>query len=353
MKEYFAATKQSIAPFLNEYITHQIALYKPVNRWSADALRRLRATASEGKMVRGGLVYMAYELAQKKPDETCQKLAAAIEIVHTALVIHDDIMDCDGLRRGQPTVYRQYQTLAHASKSKHADHLGESLGVCVGDVAIFLSFDLLASLPVSQAVLGQKLVQIFSQELCKVGFAQMQDVWAGSVSQSVTMAEILQLYRYKTARYTFSLPFMLGGIAAGLASDTVNSLAKLGEHIGIIFQIKDDELGMYGEQEKIGKPCGSDIREGKQTFYYYFLYKYATKAEQKLLGTIFGNPAAGKQQLMQVRELIVKYSVIEKIQVLLEKEIKEAKKIIAGLPFDSKQKQLLEDLLAFNLNRSA
>ncbi len=82
------------------------------------------------------------------------------------------------------------------------------------------------------------------------------------------------------------------------------------------------------------------------------MYKHATKAEQKLLGTIFGNPASGKQQLMQVRGLIVKYSIMDKIQVILEKEIKRANKIIAGLPYDSKQKQLLDDLLAFNLNRS-
>lgn len=353
MNEFFSGAKNKISPFLEQFFTQSLRTYKPVNKWSADALKRLAASAGRGKMVRGGLVYLAYHLAGKRPDQTCLKLAAAMEIVHTALLVHDDIMDCDGVRRGQPTVYKQYEQMASKDACKQPAHTGAAMGICVGDIAIFLSVELLASLPASQAVVGQRLLYLFARELSCVGFAQMQDVYCGAAKTLPTRADIMNLYRYKTARYTFSLPLMLGSMAAGKPMRTVQQLEKLGEHLGIIFQIKDDELGILGDEEKTGKPVGSDIREGKKTLYYYFLQTCAAEDEQAELAAIFGNPQLTAVHVQRVHELLIKYRIEKKIATILAKEVAQANKIISTVARQKSHKQILSELLAFNLNRAS
>ncbi len=351
MKDFFNKTKKYIAPFLSTYLNEQAATHRLVNKWASDTLKRLDTTAVRGKMVRGGLVYAAYSLAHKPYDKTCLKIAAAMEIVHTALVIHDDIMDGDGMRRGEPTMYKQYQSIAEQNACSHPDQVGTSLGICAGDVAIFLSFNLLSSLPHSHTKLGQQIITTFSKELTRVGFAQMQDVFAGAVPRSTSVADIIKLYLYKTARYTFSLPLMLGGMAAGMKPGTIKKLEKLGEHLGIIFQIKDDELGMWGDEQKIGKPIGSDIREGKKTLYHYFLFTLASPSERAALDLLFGNGNITKDELLYVHNLINTYGIAKKINHYLKKEVSAAQKIISVLPFKIEQKKVLLELLAFNLNR--
>jgi geranylgeranyl diphosphate synthase type I len=353
MNEFFLGTKNKIGPFLDKFFLQSLRTYKPVNRWSADALARLAASAGRGKMVRGGLVYLAYYLAGKRPDKTCLTLAAAMEIVHTALLIHDDIMDCDGVRRGKPTIYKQYEQMAHIDACAQPAHTGEAMGICVGDVAIFLSMELISSLPTSQAIVGQRLMRLFSRELSCVGFAQMQDVYCGAVKSVPTRADIMNLYRYKTARYTFSLPLMLGSMAAGKSMSSIRRLEKLGEHLGVIFQIKDDELGIFGDEEKTGKPVGSDIREDKKTLYYYFLQTRATADEQAELADIFGNPQLTVAHVRRVHELLARYMIEKEIAALLEKEVVKANRIISAVSRQKSHKQILSELLAFNLNRAS
>ncbi len=353
MNSFYAEASNKLRPFLKDFFDEQIKIYRPVNRWSKDALRRLYATIIKGKMVRGGMVFLAYQLAGKRPDEACLRLAAAIEIVHTALIVHDDIMDLDELRRGESTLYKQYEILTRKHAGHNAGHVGESLGICVGDVAIFLSFNLLSSLPQTKTPALQEIVGIFSQEIIKVGFAQMQDVYSGAVSTMPSQADILRLYCYKTARYTFSLPLMLGGLAAGQPSGSVRLLEKFGEHLGIIFQIKDDELGMFGDEQKIGKPVGSDIREGKKTLYYYFLFKQSSAAERKKLEGIFGNTSMTQNEVALVRELIMKYGIQKKIAKILSYRITAVKKVVAAYDGAAGQKKMLYELLEYNLNRSA
>jgi geranylgeranyl diphosphate synthase type I len=337
---------------LKDFFQEQIKMYRPVNSWSKDALTRLYASVMKGKMVRGGMVFLAYALAQKKPDDVCVRLAAAVEIVHTALIVHDDIMDLDELRRGDATLYKQYETLLKKRGGQNPEHIGESLGICAGDIAIFLSFYLLSSLPQTAKGGLSKLISIFAQEITRVGFAQMQDVYSGALDAVPSSKDILRLYCYKTARYTFALPLMLGGLAAGQTPSNVAVLEKFGEHVGIIFQIKDDELGMFGDEQRIGKPVCSDIREGKKTLYYYFLFARATNRERAQLKHIFGNKMIGEKEIAIVRAMIERYKIEEKIHTILSREIKAVRKIVSTYQGSAAQKKMLSELLEYNLNRS-
>jgi geranylgeranyl diphosphate synthase type I len=347
----FKSPKKQIELFLNSYLSQKEKEFKNVSPLAPLVFKQLRNFVGKGKMVRGGLVYFTYDFFGSKPDELCLKIAAAMEIIHAALLIHDDIMDEDSLRRGEKTVYAFYQDWAKKQGIKNAQKLGVNLGICIGDIVIFLCFDLLSSIKNSTKN-NQNLVNFLSNELVRVGFGQIQDVVSGSNTQKVTCESILNLYCYKTARYTFSLPLTLGSIALSKKSDLIKKLEKFGEHLGLIFQIKDDEIGMMGDVKEIGKPVGSDIREGKKTLYYFFLFQKCSIEEKKQLHTIFGNKNLSAKQLAYVRGLISKYKINELIDKQLLIQIKKAYDVVSKMKNNAKQNEMLAMLTDYNLNRS-
>jgi geranylgeranyl pyrophosphate synthase len=136
MELFLEQCKEKISIFLDSYLAEQQTTLRTVNGLADDTFDRLRAFVNKGKMVRGGLVFTAYSLAGKKPDETCLKLAVAMELIHTSLLIHDDIMDRDTMRRGEPTLFRQYQLWSRKQGSSDSDHLTGCRGVCLGQSAL-------------------------------------------------------------------------------------------------------------------------------------------------------------------------------------------------------------------------
>ncbi len=348
----FKNPKKQIELFLNSYLSKKEKEFKNVSPLAPLIFKQLKNFVGKGKMVRGGLVYFTYNFFGSKPDELCLKIASAMEIIHAALLIHDDIMDEDSLRRGEKTVYAFYQDWAKKQGIKNAEKLGINLGICIGDIVIFLCFDLLSSIKNDSTQKNQGLINFLSNELVRVGFGQIQDVVSGSNTQKVTCEDILNLYCYKTARYTFSLPLVLGSIALSKKPEAIKKLEKFGEHLGLIFQIKDDEIGMMGDVKEIGKPVGSDVREGKKTLYYFFLFEKCSIKEKKELHTIFGNKNLSPKQLAYVRSLISKYKVSELIEKQLDVQIKKAYDIVRKMKNNSKQNEMLAMLTDYNLNRS-
>ena len=187
--------------------------FAKVNHWGTDVIEKLLPFVSTGKTIRGGLLCYAYSLFEKIPSDSVLDAAAALELFHSGFLIHDDIMDGDTMRRGRPTLHVQYTS--------------DALAMCIGDLCFFLGNQLLP-------VQVQKYV---SRELSYVTIAQMQDV-AGAQSQK----DILSLYTYKTARYSFSVPLAVGARLAKAEDETISKLEALGEYMGILFQIRDDEI---------------------------------------------------------------------------------------------------------------
>lgn len=352
MDSFFKEQKNSISAYLANFLKQKQNDVTLVNKFGLEVLKKLEETTQNGKMIRGGLVGLAYRFNEKPIDETCLILASALELVHSALLIHDDIMDEDTLRRGKPTLHIYYQRIFKNKQSIEAQHGGESLAMCVGDVAMFLSFELIGKIITAlKPEAAQACLQIFSEELVKVGLAQMQDVYMGLESEPFSSSDIINLYKYKTARYTFSLPLQLGSIAGNQKPTVSKDLEKLGESLGIIFQLKDDELGMMGQEDQIGKSVGSDIREGKKTLYHYFLFEKVNESEKQKLSSLFGNSSITKQDVDYVKNLITKYEIIEFIEKIIFNEKIKAEKIITNIELSSDHKATLKQLLAYNLNR--
>ncbi len=241
--------KKIVDEQLISYLTEKKTKFSQINNWGGDIIDRLLPFVTSGKTTRGSLAVYIYSLFQKNLSPDIYKAAAALELYHSGFLIHDDIMDRDNLRRGKPSIWEQYRSITHDT------HIGISQAINAGDLCFFMAQELLSDLDI---------LRLVTKELQPVIIAQMQDVVSGR-GQSLSKDEVLSLYRYKTARYTFSLSMAVGATIAKTTADNVTLLMRLGESMGLLFQIRDDELCIEGDSAVTGKPVGSDEKNKKQT----------------------------------------------------------------------------------------
>jgi len=314
--------------------------------WGEDVNRRLGEYALRGKLLRGAFVPFSYWIFTGDdtfPPGTIDA-GVAMELLQSFLLIHDDIMDQDELRRGLPSIHRQYREIA----PRKGEQYGLSMGICAGDVSAFLAMQRLAASDLDPATKG-RVLRLVSEEIVLVGLAQMQDVHHGYV-RDATEEAVLDVYTYKTGRYTFSLPLAIGAIIAGADENTIETLMQLGESFGRIFQIRDDRLGILEETAATGKATGSDIREDKKTIYRTYLFERLP--ENDPIRGIFGKGDLSDDEIAQVRRALTDYRVIADVDALVEGEAVRARERIDALALSPVGTEALEALLRFNLDRT-
>ncbi len=353
MLHYVQDQKGRITSFLKVFLGKKEKECEGVNHWGRDLCGRLYSTLIEGKMIRGGLVFLSYEMFGGENEEDALKIAAAMELFQTAFLIHDDIMDRDTVRRNQPSLFYQYRNQGmEKGLTDSAYHFGESMGICAGDIGFFFGFEILSELK-SEKSIYSKLLSLYSKELSFVVLGQMQDIYLSNIRQEAGEKEILGLYRYKTARYTFSLPLLAGAILAFAEDKTLSHLERLGEDLGIIFQIKDDELGLFGSEQQIGKPIGADLKEGKMTLAFFYLLQQCGPEERQKLEGLLGKEDISPSEIEMVKAMMESKGVREKIKIVLENYVSSARESIKALSGISlKYREMLEELLEYNIKRT-
>lgn len=358
MKAYLMARRGDIREALESLFEEQREELEAVNTWGGDAIDRLRHYMDGGKMIRGSLVFLGEELFREPVLSESVRIAAAMELLQAFLLIHDDIMDRDDLRRGKLSMHAQYRGLVAGKKGElrldgEGQHLGEALAICVGDISAFLAFELVGQVHVPDRI-RVHMLRLLSREIVKVGVAQMQDVYNGYVRGSVPKEDILSVYTYKTGRYTFSLPLMLGALLAEREeAELLGELAEVGERLGRAFQIKDDQLGLFGTAEDIGKPVGSDVSEDKKTIVRSLLFERATKGQKGELDGFFGNPEVGQEEIARIREIAEEHGIPELIQRQVDEENRGIRDSIENLRVRDDGRRLLTELFEYNRSRSS
>jgi geranylgeranyl diphosphate synthase type I len=349
--EFLDTYKKQICPALVEYLHLKQKALNKNNQWSKDVLTRIEKFSTNGKMIRGSLVLLACEMFGRKINQEALSAAVALELTQSGILIHDDIIDQDTLRRGQDSMYVQYKKIGYQNKFTNDEHFGTSMAVCVGDVGFFLSFELLHLLKID-ATIKQKIVSVYTNEMQIVGLAEMQDVYLSNLKIVDDIKDIKQLYIQKTGRYTFSMPLMIGALIANQNKEILNQLEEFGEKLGLLFQIVDDEISLFGKASSSGKPIGTDILRNNKTFYQFYLFKKADKKEQEELAVIFGNAQSTEKEITYIHELIIKYDIqdlVKKEAALLEKDVLMS---IEQLPINSKHKRQLQSLVSFCRTRN-
>lgn len=284
-EEYYKNTKEKIAKTIEEF-NNNLKSENEITNYNLQLFRNLN---SDGKLIRGTLVNLGYNLLKEDSDYS-NKLALAYEIFQTAILVHDDIIDKDAKRRGKDTVhyanYQKYQN--YSNKKDELTHLSNSIGICVGDYGFYLANKVISESYTDNPNLG-KVLNAFNDTVLKTTEGEILDVVLPFESKNMNLdpktleENIMNIYRLKTAHYTIIGPLINGLLLAGSDSGKLKEIEKFGEKVGIAFQIQDDILGIYSDQT--GKVKGSDIREFKQTILYSYICTTEYKEElQKYYG---------------------------------------------------------------------
>jgi geranylgeranyl diphosphate synthase, type I len=330
MKLLYNKYKSMVEAELKEFFLKKRMESKLLSPELHDAVCRAEEfTLRGGKRIRAVLAIIGYLAAGGNNLKEITRFSIAFELMHSFFLIHDDIIDNDLIRRGGPSLHASYYR-------KYDKRTSESLAIIVGDLISAFSFE-----PVLESRFDLKIKQKALNQILdvikKTILGQMLDIV--SISRDVNEAYIGKIHYFKTARYTISGPLIIGAEIAGANKKLIDQLEEFGKRIGKAFQLQDDILGIFGDENKLGKPVGSDIIEGKKTL-------LVIKAESEYINKRLGKDIS-KGEIEKIRKIIIDSGSLVYSETIMKKLILEAKEILLQMDIRDKEKKFLSYLIDY------
>ncbi|MDD3607378.1 MAG: polyprenyl synthetase family protein [Candidatus Moranbacteria bacterium] len=338
IKEYLQEYKKRVDGELEKYFelkTKQAAGLHPLAEEAVGMIKDI--TMSGGKRIRPAIIYYSYLANGGKDNEEIVKTSMSIELAHIFLLIHDDIIDKDDFRHNVPTVHRRYEEKALRVMSpqkvrEDAKHFGTSMAIIVGDMASSMTQEIIfnSSFPPDTIV---KALNAMQEIVYRTLPGEMMDVEM-ELRGRADEEEILKMHEGKTAHYTFEGPIHMGWVLAGeISKENMDNFSKYALSVGKAFQIRDDILGVFGREDKLGKPVGSDIIEGKQTLLILKARERGSGSQQKIIDELLGKRNLLSGELEAMRRIIRETGSLEYSQKLAEKLVKEGLNFLHKVDF--------------------
>ncbi len=276
--------------------------------------------------------------------------AAALEIFHSAALVHDDIMDNSATRRGNPAAHKRFETLhREAGWDGNALGFGQAAALLLGDLLLGWSDELLdqalEQLPNRAAARAARVE--FNRMRTEVTFGQYLDILEEKSWRSHPDAELLsrahRVIIYKSAKYSVEAPLAIGASAGGGTQEQVDCLRRFGLPLGVAYQLRDDLLGVFGDPEVTGKPAGDDLREGKRTVLVALARKGLPSNVVTLLDELLGDSTLDGQQIELLQQAVRDSGAIEKVEHIIDNNVEQARSALENAPLSrSARSQLLE-----------
>ncbi|HXG14739.1 MAG TPA: polyprenyl synthetase family protein [Calidithermus sp.] len=240
-----------------------------------------------GKRLRPMLLLLAARLAGYRGPRSV-RLACVVELLHTATLIHDDVVDQAPLRRGRPSANAQW---------------GDDASILVGDHLYSKSFAMLVRdndravmETLARATVSMTEAEVFQLERKRNGMT--------------TEADYLRIITQKTASF-ISACCRIGALLGGLPPGQVEALTRYGLHLGVAFQICDDALDFCADQDRLGKAIGADLREGKRTLPLIATLERARRADAERVSALLRRRALGPDEVEEIRRLVFEHDGVQ------------------------------------------
>jgi len=291
-----------------------------------------RLAGAGGKRLRPALVWFTWQGCRRGDgaSDAVLRLALAAEMLHTYLLIHDDIMDHAATRRGLPTAHAAF-TRRHGELGLGGD--GEDFGVTAailaGDLAHAWAHELAggaaAVLPAARRDAVATAFHATAQEVISGQYLEI--LLAGRRRGSAE--ELARALRLKSGRYSVERPVQLGALAAGAGDATRAALAVYGGAVGEAFQLQDDVLGTFGDAGETGKPVASDLEEGKFTFLVYHALDVLPPAGAAELRDALGRSPLDGERVARLRRMIEECGALAKVRAMIDDRLETARTALA------------------------
>lgn len=278
-----------------------------------------------GKLLRPSLVLFTAEQLGSSLDNALPA-AVALELVHNFSLIHDDIQDRDRTRRGRPTVW-----MLHS--------VNEAINA--GDLMLSIAIRAVLSA-------GSEAAVILLRSTEEMIEGQSRDLFFEN--RPATVDDYLAMIDQKTGAL-LRCAFELGAWVAGADAAVTQHLVAMSISIGRAFQIQDDLLGIWGSEDTLGKPQGSDIRRRKKSFPVAVAFECAQAAERQQLATIYAQDEVSDADVAWVIALLDRLDVRTQGQQAVGEQLDQARRLLAETPFDDSGKQAMNELIDYLAGR--
>jgi geranylgeranyl diphosphate synthase type I len=249
-------------------------------------------------------------------DEAVVDAGAALELLHTFALVHDDIMDGSATRRGTDTIHVQFEA-GHAVEGwrGEARRFGEGVAILVGDLSFVYADQLLAGAPPAAH-------EVFTELRIEVNVGQYLDL-LGTARGRVEEATARRISRFKSGKYTVERPLHLGAALAGRLDDLACPLSAYGLPLGEAFQLRDDLLGVFGDDTLTGKPVGEDLREGKPTLLYAMAAERAGATDAAVLAR-YGSQDLDEDDVVALQDVLLNTGAVDAVEASIDRLVAEA-----------------------------
>ena len=280
-----------------------------------------------GKRLRPLLVLLAAKTC-KIDNQQHVSLASVIEFIHTATLLHDDVVDMSSLRRGRPTVN---------------EHWNNPSSVLVGDFIYSRAFQILVTLG------NMKIMEIIADTTNRIAEGEVLQLISKN-NPNPTEQNYMQVIQNKTA-ILFQAAGQCGAILANASSDEELALKHFGMHLGIAYQLIDDVLDYAGDSESLGKNIGDDLAEGKPTLPLIYALEHGSEEQAQLIRQVLADEQLQAEKLNQVIEIVQDCGALDYARQLAKSESDQALACLDVLP-PSEYRETLTTMVKFSNSRS-
>lgn len=286
-----------------------------------------------GKRLRPYLVLKSCELVGGD-TEVATPFAAALELLHNFTLIHDDIMDNDDLRRGAPTVHSKW---------------GLPIAILSGDFLFAKVYEAMTAAPAELPCNSIKTcIERVTDAMLDICEGQVLDISYPHIS-NVSEEDYYLMVGRKTAAL-FKACAEVGAIVGGGSPEEVDKLGSFAWNAGVAFQLVDDYLGATSDEKTLGKPVGSDLREGKKTLIIIHALKHASPRDREIIERVLGVEDASSADIEAASEVLRRIGSLSHVLDAARRYSEKAKRMLDSFPY-SDAKQDLTELVDYYVER--
>ena len=331
---------------------------------------------SGGKRLRPALVHFGFRAASGdgaeagELPEALAPLAMSTELLHTYLLIHDDIMDHADSRRGLPSAHawfrerhRNYGWHRSGGTDSAADY-GTAMGILAGDVAQTWAMELFSEATGALEPDRRRGLHRVFFSMCRevidgqylemhLGYRHVEGEGTAEDPAPPSREELLQVLRLKSGLYSVQRPLELGATLAGASRRTLESLGRYGRSLGEAFQLRDDLLGVFGDTREVGKPVGGDLEEGKHTLLIHEALVRAEQDDRRRLRSLLGKRGLDDAEVAQAREILRHCGALGAVEAIIARREEDAQSALEKLDLAQEGRIFLTGLVEYLGQRRA
>lgn len=324
----FLEIKEKIDKELPNYISNLDKLYS-LSEISPLLFANIKDFAlREGKRIRPTLFIIGYLGFAKETPPGLYTTAISLELLHDFMLVHDDIIDKSDLRRGKPSMHKSFNN--YLRRYKTIKFSGQDLALIAGDLMYAMAIHSFLSIKEDINRKEKALKKLIETAIYTANGEFLELILYGLKNiDKITKEDIYRIYDLKTANYTFSSPLSIGAILAGAKEKELAIFSEYGKYLGRAFQIKDDILGLFSNESKIGKSALSDLKQAKKTILIWHAYNNSNIKNKQTIDGMLKQEDIKYSQLLEIRKILSSSKTLDYAQEEINKLKAKAEETIS------------------------